>query len=237
MREQLLASHRALVATAIALVSVDLLLILLHVVHTLAKVGGPAWSIEADGGIGELWQYLKIVVILGVLVLLALRAEALNRPLKLAWLLAFAWLLIDDALQLHENLALAMAGISVPDPEQQYGLLAVIEMLIMLTSGVLILLGLYLSSRRASHEALAWSLALIAGLTLFAGFAIGVDLLHSLIRSRWLHPMLGLIEEAGEMFSLSIIVLMLLRWLAQRAAPAMLLRWVGRLRPAGAFAP
>ncbi len=230
MGETLMRSHRALVITAVAFVSVDLLLILMHVIHTLTDVGSVAWSIEIDGGYGELWQYLKILLVIAFLLLLAVRAETTDRPLSLTWLLAFAWLLVDDALQIHENLALALAGLSVPDPEQQYGLLAVIEMLIMLFSGLVILVALYLSSRRATRVALAWSLALIGGLALFASFAIGVDLIHSLVRSRWLHPLLGLIEESGEMFSLSIIVLVLLRWQAQRPAPALFLRWVEQVR-------
>ncbi|GAA3599615.1 hypothetical protein [Agrococcus terreus] len=85
-----------------ALLVVDLGLIALHLSHTLAGAGTYGqWSLAADGGWGELYQYLKWSWLsLGLVVLAWVGREWRWLPLSAT----FGVLLLTDAFLLHEQL-------------------------------------------------------------------------------------------------------------------------------------
>ncbi len=201
----------ALVTGLLALLVVDALLIGLDMLSQLQDWPDPRWSIEQDGGFAERWQYLKEALAAALLLQLAWRGESVSRQACLAWALLFLWVLLDDVLAMHESLGQRLM------PEAP----AVGELLFMLAVGLLLLYGILRAHWRAGPEWRPWSYRLELGLLAFAFFAVGVDLLHALVQSPLWHPILGLIEDGGEMLCMSALLWIVLSlWRARRPGTA-----------------
>ena len=83
-----------------AFVAVDLALIIVHVVNR-ATVDYRFPRIDIELGLGEIYQYGKFAVLVAVMVDVSRRSHTWS---PLLWSLVFAYLLVDDALGLHEAL-------------------------------------------------------------------------------------------------------------------------------------
>ncbi len=195
----------------LTLLAGDGLLIGLDLLSQLKDWPDPRWSIEYEGGFAERWQYLKEACACALLLQLAARSGGVDRQAGLAWGLLFLWVLLDDALAVHESLGHRLM------PESP----AVGELLFMLAMGMLLLYGILRAHWRAGATWSLWSRRLEAGLFAFAFFAVGLDLLHALVQSPLWHPVLGLIEDGGEMLSMSVLLWLVLGlWRARRSAEA-----------------
>ena len=173
--------------------------------HRLSLRGllGPEYSIEADRGYAECYQYLKeSAIALMSLALFLRRGDALY----LCWALLFAYLLCDDSLMLHERAGALIADRFHLAPALGVGGQDLGELLALTAVGAgffaLFAVG-YARSAQAGRRA---SLALLALLLALAMFGVVVDMVHMMVLSDPWHYRLGMIEDGGEMLVMSTVL-------------------------------
>jgi hypothetical protein len=186
------------------LVAADLFLIGLHLVHGFSRHGGrtglfarsAGWGLDKDGGYAEQFAYLQI----GALVmLLVARAVARRTWLAAGWAVTFAITLADDSLQLHERFGgrvVDWTGLHAAFGlrAQDFGELAVWGGL-----GLCIVVVLA-ASYRYSDDAERASLRPMLVIALGLGFlAVGVDMVHSVLRAWPMGPVLTIVEDGSEL--------------------------------------
>lgn len=205
---------KALVFGLLALLlTVDLVLIGLHV---LSGRDDWTWSMENDAGYAERFQHLKWCAAAVMLLFLSIRRRAL---VYAAWALLFAYFAVDDSQRLHERMGSWLVGVldlrSFEDiylehfpyfylRAQEFG-----ELIVAASLGVVVVAVLFLvwpgpdaiRDRTVTKRLVAW-------LVLFAVFAVGFDMLHTMV---WeIHPpaieLIGAIEDGGEMICASLLV-------------------------------
>ncbi len=187
----------------VLLFGLDCILIVLHVCAAWLDWVNPAWSIEQDRGFGEGFQYMKQMLCIGFLLSLSRRPGLSG--VSLTWLVLILWMLLDDAFSWHEAWAAAtVQGFGAHPPWWASG--PNFELLFMLVTGGLALSAIALVTWRAPRGGRELSLGITALFCVFALFAVGVDYVHALSTGPVLHAMLGVVEEGGEMFSLSLLV-------------------------------
>lgn len=214
-------------------------------IHTFLRYGvyiaGPMWDVTVDGGYPEFLQYLKFAWVAVLLIAATLIRRA---PTLLLWIPLFAYLALDDVLEIHENvggnLAIALglepaAGLRAQDlGELLIGVFVALFGLTLFAVGSIL-------SRPAVRRIFIDVLLLIATM---AFFAIGVDIIHSMVRGMGvLEAGVGLLEDGGEMVALSLIVSYLFHIALGNDSPAILakvrqaipgVRRLGREQPAPA---
>ncbi len=186
------------------LVCGDLAFVLLHLVNgSIPQLSNPLLSLEKDRGYSEVYQYLKFLWIIILLILVALRRASWGYVL---WALVFAYLLADDALQVHERVGIAIAQDLGLTPAlwlrpQDYG-----ELAVSLAAGTLLFgpLAWAYGSGTTTFRQTSLDLALLIGLLIF--FGVGVDMAHVAIGLGGPFDFAaGVIEEGGEMLAVSCI--------------------------------
>lgn len=195
------------------LLATDLLLIGLHV---LWGYDHWIWDMEDETGLSEWFQYLKWAVSAVLLLILFMRRRAM---IYAAWALLFAYFAIDDSIRLHERAGSWL--VQVLDlwrfeeiylehfsyfylRAQEFG-----ELIVAAGLGAIIVVALFVAwpgpdairDRTVAKRLIAW-------LVLFALFAVGFDMLHTMV---WeIYPpaieLVGVIEDGGEMICASILV-------------------------------
>jgi len=198
-------SPRALLTRLVAL---DGLFFGIHVVARLLRL--PLRSplfLSTDQGFAEVFQYLKFALAATVWLVTYVRTR---QPIMLGWGALFAYLVLDDLLELHENLAtwLILRLGHMPT----WGLLAeaqMAELVLGLALGGAVLFGLGLLYRRsdASARRVSRVVALLTMALWFCGVAI--DAIHSaveMVKLRYLDQALILAEDGGEMLVASAIL-------------------------------
>ncbi len=190
----------------------DALFILLHLALVFTPLsGGRLFYLDVDGGYAEWYQYLKLT---GIVWLLVILAREQRRPLLIVWLALFAFLLLDDALRLHETAGLWLANaVGLPPliglrPRDLGELLFV----------GLVALGLLTALVRAYQDSdgrtRRFSLSLILALLALGVVGVGLDMLGQMASGwRVLHEVLIAIEDGGELIVVSVMV-----WLVYREA-------------------
>ncbi|MEV6286489.1 hypothetical protein [Kribbella sp. NPDC051770] len=173
------------------LLSTDALLIALHL---LAAPDVPALDISRDYTVPEFVTYLKLLAT----VLLLIRAGVR------AWPVIFAYLLLDDVLRLHEFFGEGLVRL-IDDPNRHLlrGLRTedLGELAILLAAAIPLLALLITSYRRGSPPSRRTDRRLALLLLTWAFFSIGIDLLSATFSA----PTLPLIEDAGELITLTLI--------------------------------
>jgi hypothetical protein len=69
-------------------------------------LNNPLFSLEKDGGYPEIYQYIKELWIVGLLLSILIKTRAVGYSI---WALLFLYLLLDDALQIHETFGVYIA--------------------------------------------------------------------------------------------------------------------------------
>jgi hypothetical protein len=182
----------------------DLVFIILHLLYVYTDfVSNSAFSLVQERGYSEIFQYIKeywIALLFGVL---AVRQRSV---LYLGWSLLFFYLLLDDSLTIHERLGeIATKRL---DLQPVFNLRAVDfgEFIVSACIGLFFLFFLAIAYRSASRIPREASRYLIIMLFVLAVFGIAVDMLHSLLRFSLLwEPLIGTLEDAGEMVVMSVI--------------------------------
>ncbi|MBD2089346.1 hypothetical protein H6F67_05705 [Microcoleus sp. FACHB-1515] len=191
------------------LLATDVGFIALHLIHahtsllTLDKmIPASVFSLETDRGYAELFQYIKQYWIVLLLGLFALRNRSL---LYLSWSLLFAFLLLDDAAELHEKLGFSIGqkfafgslfGLRPTD----FG-----ELCVAATAGVCFFAAIATTHRRSDRAARKVSKTLAMLLLALVFFGIGIDMLHVVLMFTSLNSLLIVLEDGGELIVMSII--------------------------------
>jgi hypothetical protein len=203
-----------------ALLALDGLVVLLHVAHkTTDRLAHDAFGIDTEWGLAERIQYGKEGAIALLLGRLAVRARS---GLLATWSLLFVYVLLDDALMLHETLGLALeAALGVPSMLGMPGN-AWAEVLVFGAVGVVFLAALALAARTAGPEERRRSALLLIMLGALALCGVVGDAAHALgaeLRApRVVNGLLGIVEDGGEHVAMSGILWFAL--VSLRSAPA-----------------
>ena len=151
-----------------------------------------------------MYQYLKLIAIVVMLVCLAVRCSLMF----LSWALVFGYLLLDDIAQVHES-----AGWIVSDTfalstwaADRAGDVGELIFAGLVATGFLILLAIPYRMGPESFRQVSRRLALLIGL--LAVFGVGMDFLHGLLMNQgaWVDWWMAVIEDGGEMVILSLVV-------------------------------
>ncbi len=161
------------------------------------------FSITRDGGVPEVFNYLKLSLIVVVLSATYLRSRAL---LFLVTALCFGYVGLDDSLRIHEQLGNYLAeGLTLPViaglPSQALG-----ELLVFASVGSVFTLAFVIAWLRTDAAQPRQFFACTFLLFALSFFAVFVDLLHALVGdvSRVVSKMLTIIEDGGELLIVSL---------------------------------
>lgn len=190
----------------------DLVFVGLHLVHTYTPyLANGTYSIEQDRGHAEFFQYTKEFWIIILMLVVFIKEATLT---NLSWLMVFVYVLFDDAISIHENIGHLASNLFSFAAElglraQDWGELVVTAM-----AGVVLLTPVVIAYLRASARERMHSLVMALLLGVLAFFGIGIDMLHSLFGGdSW-----GMLEDAGEMFAVSVILFYMFRYSFERGA-------------------
>ncbi len=168
---------------------------------------GPFWM-NADGSYPESFQYIKEF---WIVLLLAYVATARRlRPLCF-WALIFLWLMLDDALQIHEKFGGATVGQYISkfytlsrEDIYHYG-----QFFYALGAGIILFLVGSLLYFFSSPEVRKISRNVFALLLLLTFFGVVIDIISHIttpIKTILLSHIFSFIEEAGEHIAMSLIL-------------------------------
>jgi hypothetical protein len=185
----------------ILLLSADVTFILLHLGHVHsggAIAPSELFSLEMDRGYAEVFQYVKMFWITGMLTALLVKTRsAVYGP----WALLFAYLLLDDALMIHELLGERIArsfNYATPMGREDLGELTVSAAaftVFFILMGVAYLIG------RGSAKTISKQLFILLFIIALTGVVF--DMLHNAI-SFYPETLLVVAEDGGEMVAVSL---------------------------------
>lgn len=176
----------------------------LHSLKSLGNLSNPNFSITKNFGYGETFQYLNALFIAGCFLWLGLKFK---RAIFYCWSAIFAYILLDDSLEIHEMLGYQLGAFL----DRNIAPLAGIggsagEIIVFGFFGIILFIPLFLSYFKTANKHL--KIASQDLFILFSGilfFGIGMDLLHDFaVTGTLLNGMMGLIEDGGEMVMMSI---------------------------------
>ena len=187
------------------LLSIDFLFIIGHILVAVVWDYGPKnFLVDADGGYPEYFQYLKYILIVLLAAYLAFFKKEYG---YLSWLFLFFILLIDDAFQVHERFGHALADrFALSDA---YGLRAIDygELIYAIIVGGTLFWLMVLPFYKGSKAFRKTFIDIVILFALFLFFGIGIDMLHQLlIEIHMVSAVFALIEDGGEMITLSLMV-------------------------------
>ncbi len=187
----------------------DLAFISLHTFEFMSPlINNPLLSLEKDHGFPEMFQYIKWFWIIILLVVISITRESLH---FVTWGFLFLYLLVDDALEIHETVGKLIAGYFPTTPPfgirpQDLG-----EITVTCIAGgifsVLIFLA-YIRGSEAFRKATHNLVLLIVALVFFGVF---IDLVHVVAHfsdsiSWKVTAVLAVVEDGGEMIVASLIL-------------------------------
>jgi hypothetical protein len=188
------------------LIAADLAFIVLHVVYVeTSLLRGRPFSLEADNGLPEAFQYVKQF---WVALCMGLMFRRVREVVYIGWTIVFTFLLLDDAFQFHEHMgkwlgeqyALPVAFGLRPD---DIGELLFAGFIGGVTT-VLIGFGYW----RGGADARIVSRDMVIMVIALAALGVGVDVLHviSYFKAPLLAQFLLILEDGGEMLVVSAMV-------------------------------
>ena len=181
------------------LLVVDIFFIIIHIFYSFGFTSDWRLSIAEDFSYGEVYQYIKE---LWIIVLLLLLCKTRNSSVFSSWVLLFIYLLLDDSLRVHEEIGRVMVRSFDFQPmfqlrAQDFGELAVT----VLFGGILFsIIGVsyYFSSEWSRHV----SIRLFILVMMLALFGVVVDMIAIATGAEFW----SVLEDGGEMIIMSIIV-------------------------------
>ena len=188
------------------LIAADLAFIFLHVLYVeTSLLRGRPFSLEADNGVPEAFQYVKQFWVALCMGLMFRRAR---QVVYIGWTIVISFLLLDDAFQVHERIGEWLG--------QQYALPGAFglrpddigELLFAAFVGGIAALLVGFGFWRGNADARIISRDMIIMVIVLAGLGVGVDLLHviSYFKAPLLAQFLLIFEDGGEMLVVSCMV-------------------------------
>lgn len=204
-------SDRRVVWLLLALISVDLLFVAVHAVHTIyasmytdrIPVMHWQWNIVYDRSYLELFGYSKTLLIISLLLALHVKNE---RLVYLVFAVLFTFVLLDDSLMLHETIGQSLADALALRPFAGLRPLDFGELLFW-AGAALPLLGLAaVGLVTATGPDQATGLLLLGALAVLMVFGAGFDMVHVMVEQafRGAHLLFSVIEQGGQQITLSL---------------------------------
>jgi hypothetical protein len=196
----------------ILLLSLDLLIIFTHalLVYFIFIRIEFDWSladlfmVNNDNGYPEMFQYIKYFVVILILIYLIIKKLGIG---YIAWLILFILLLLDDALLFHENFGSWMVEKFNFNP--MFGLRAqdLGELSYVGIFGSILLFFLFIGYFKGNDSYRKTNIDLGLLFALFLFFGVAIDMFDQLFEyDRYTNLIFILIEDGGEMITLSLIV-------------------------------
>jgi hypothetical protein len=187
------------------LVCADLAFIVLHLVNVeTGWMRGAKISLEAEGGMPETYQYVKEFWMAACM---AITFWHTRTRLYAAWSAVFAFLLLDDAGQIHERVGAWLA--------REYALPAIFglrandsgELIVAASAGLTMLTMVAFTSWRRGEQSERVSRDVLSLICLLAVVGVLVDMLHvvSHLSGSLLSQVLLVAEDGGEMVVMSAL--------------------------------
>lgn len=203
---------RRLAWACVALVVVDIMFIAAYSTHEIyvplynedIPLLGWRWDITEDWSYPEIFGYLKVLAIVALLISIP---QVWKRPIYLAFIAIFTFMLLDDSLELHETWGFFIGetlglprfgGLRPMDPGE----------LLVWTLAAIPLLGAAVAAVvRSPGEDRRNGFLLMASLSVFALFAVVADMAHTVLRwaFRGADDLFAVIEDGGEQVTLSLM--------------------------------
>lgn len=183
----------------IHLLMIDAVFILLHVLQVFFKFRfdvGPHWvsggnfRLDMDGTYSEFYEYIKILLCTFALLTCFVRR---GPPIYLSLALVYMIALLDNAFRIHEYI-----GSISPFGRGRS------ELFFFVALGGLMSIMLWRTRPRENLEDTGYAVGCVLLLGMLAFFAVGIDAFHAIFwRSSDIEPVLGLLEDGGELIALS----------------------------------
>ena len=188
------------------LVAADLAFIVLHVLYVeTSLLRGRPFSLEADNGLPEAFQYVKQF---WVALCMAAMFRRVRQTVYIGWTVVFTFLLLDDAFQFHEHIGKWLG--------EQYSLPVAFglrpddigELLFAGLIGGITTLLIGFGYWRGNSDARIVSRDMILMMIVLAALGVGVDILHVItyFKAPLLAQFLLILEDGGEMLVVSAMV-------------------------------
>ena len=221
---------RVAVRVLAALLFIDLLFLVIHGVKYAFKEDFIAFfgywiyrnlTLTNDWAMPEIFNYLKFAAIV---YLLCRIYTVIKQPIYIGWAFVYAVSLLDDSLQIHEALGEYIGneinGLGVLngilDEEKGFRIRDLGELVVYAMYGgtFVLVLGVSFLLSDPVHRLIGAGFALLLGLLAF--FAVGVDLLARAVPTQ---GVMGTLEDAGEMWVISLTVVYALAVYRKFSAP------------------
>lgn len=187
------------------LVALDVLFSFLHVAKEFTLLLDiQFFSLTEDQSLPEIYQYLKF---LSIIILLALLSKKEQETSYFAWVTLFVYLLLDDAIQIHETLGEDLSMTMQFEPylglrPQDFG-----ELLTTLIFASVIMVAIAIAYATSSTTFRYFSKNLLFLLSLLVFFGVVVDMLAIMINiGSKVDFLLTMIEDSGEMLVASLML-------------------------------
>ena len=181
----------------------DFTFILLHIIFTHTRfISDYAFSLEADRGYSEFFQYIKEYWIAILLVFLAIRARSF---LYLSWSFLFFYLFLDDSLEIHENVGAYLSNQLNFIPLFNLRLEDFGEILVSASACLIFGTFIAISYRFGDRIFRQISKTLIKLLLALAFCGILIDIVHVIFNNSFIETLLVIVEDGGELIIMSLI--------------------------------
>lgn len=195
----------------ILLITLDLVFIVIHYINALTPLlNSDKFSIGIDNGYAEIFQYMKFA---SVIMFLFLIIKKTGTKSYLAWILIFAYMLVDDSVRIHDRFGSYIAMNLDFSPPFGLRLLDIGELVVSAIAGLILVPVIVFSYIKGTTLFKKNSENLIVLLCLMVFFGIGMDMIHMMIIDkvpdnllRGVNSILGLLEDGGEMIAASLIL-------------------------------
>lgn len=185
------------------LIAGDFAFVVLHLIFTANIMDNPLLSLEKDRGAAEFYQYIKEFWI-AILLLVAFKK---TRTIGFGmWALLFMYLLLDDALSIHEKVGGLIAGHIDFTARLGFGPQHLGELVVSAVAGAVLLSALILPYLHGSTTYRQISRHLFSLLLALAFFGVFIDALHVIVPWEGLYSFFGILEDGGEMVVMSVVV-------------------------------
>lgn len=184
------------------LIATDCAFIVMHLLLETRVIDTPLFSLTRDRGYPEIYQYTKEFWILILLLSILNKTKVIGYTV---WIGLFLYLLLDDALQIHETFGGYIAikfgftpllGLRAED----FGQLVVAALVAALLSAALIL---PYTRGNAAFKQVSRHLVLI--ILALAFFGVFVDMVHVVVQAPIFRALLAVVEDGGEMVVMSLV--------------------------------
>lgn len=202
------------------LILADLVFIALHVAFELGHIHNPQFSVAEDRSYSEWFQYCKFFWIATCFGLLA--AER-SRAVYVVAALLFTYLVLDDAMRIHESVGKLIVASFGRDPYagthfslrfQDVG-----EMLVTAIAGSTFLLLLVLAYWRGDAESRKACIHIVLWVGALGFCGVFLDIIYYPLRGYdWAEMPVSTLEDGGEMIVVSLIVFYCTRLLVRGQA-------------------